>query len=81
MALLVLFVNVAAHVELSLENLAVYHSKIKRDSEALTQCLRSPEMCEHNAHMLARRDETLQNLRAAHGKSSNHDYGSDNADS
>jgi hypothetical protein len=80
-ALIIFFAHVAAHVELSSEDLAVYHSKLKRDSEALNQCLQSPEMREHNVHMLTRRDETLHNLRAAHGKNSSHDYRPDNADS
>jgi hypothetical protein len=64
-ALLLLLTHVAAHMELSLEELVDYHKDIKRDSEALSNCMKSPDMREQTVLMLAHRDQTLDNLRKA----------------
>jgi hypothetical protein len=42
-ALLVFSANATAHMELSPDELVEYHSNVKRDSEALNQCLQSPK--------------------------------------
>jgi hypothetical protein len=62
-ALILLVVDVTAHVELSANELLQYHQNLKRDADALTQCLQSPEMREHNVRMLVRRKETLRKIR------------------
>jgi hypothetical protein len=66
-ALLSIFGNVAAHQKLSADELVKYHQNLERDADALSQCLQSPEMHNHNVRMLARREQTLHNLRKAHG--------------
>jgi hypothetical protein len=67
LALLLLFVNVTAHEHLSHEEIVQYHQNKKRDSDALAECLASPQMHEHNARELACRQETLLSFREAHG--------------
>jgi hypothetical protein len=66
-ALLSIFGNVAANQKLSADELVKYHQNLERDAGALSQCLQSPEMHDHNVRMLARREQTLHNLRKAHG--------------
>jgi outer membrane lipoprotein-sorting protein len=66
MALLCLCSSVWAHAQMSAEELAQHRSNIERGSEALSQCLQSPEMHEHNIRMTAHRDDTLDRLRKAH---------------
>lgn len=65
--LLLLITQVTAHLHLSSDELVDYHRQIKRDSEALSKCLKSPAMQEHNARMLTYRNETLHKLRIARG--------------
>jgi hypothetical protein len=67
LAILLLFGQAAAHLDLSLDELTEYHANIKRGSEALSQCLQSPGMREHNARMVARREQTLDLLRETQG--------------
>jgi hypothetical protein len=66
-ALLLLAGHSAAHVDLSPDELVKYHANVKRDSDALHQCLQSPEMREHNARMVAYREQTFHRLRQARG--------------
>ncbi|KAH3949166.1 hypothetical protein HBH98_016870 [Parastagonospora nodorum] len=66
MALLCLCSSAWAHAQMSSDERAQHHSNTKRDSEALSQCLQSPEMHEHNIHTTAHRDDTLYRLRKAH---------------
>jgi hypothetical protein len=67
LALFLLFVNVTAHEHLSPNELVQYHQNKTRDGDALVKCLASPQMHEHNARELARRQETLLSFREAHG--------------
>jgi hypothetical protein len=64
-ALLLLAGHSAAHVDLSPDELVKYHANVKRDSDALYQCLQSPEMHEYNTRMVAHREQTLHRLRQA----------------
>ena len=64
---LLLLTQVTAHLELTPDELVEYYHNLKRDSHALSRCLKSPHMREHNARMLAHRDQTLQGLRKARG--------------
>lgn len=66
-ALLHLLTQVTAHLELSVDEPAHHQLQIKRDSEALSNCLKSPAMQEHNDRMLEYRNETLHKLRKARG--------------
>jgi hypothetical protein len=52
MAIWILLQGIAAHMELSVEELVEYYRTVKRDSEALNHCLQLPEMLEHNARVL-----------------------------
>jgi predicted transcriptional regulator len=65
LALLTSCINVSAHQMLSPDELAEYHYNLKRDGEALSRCLESPEMRELNARMLIHRDQTLRHIRKA----------------
>jgi hypothetical protein len=67
LAFLALCVGVVAHGELSSEELKQYHHNIRRDGEALSRCLQSPEMRGHNARMMVHRDQTLRHMRKARG--------------
>jgi hypothetical protein len=67
LTILLLLGQAAAHLDLSPDELIEYHANIKRDSEALSQCLQSPGMREHNARTVARREQTLDLLREAQG--------------
>ncbi|KAF2022935.1 aromatic compound dioxygenase [Setomelanomma holmii] len=67
LALSIFIPHSTAHLDLSPEELDGYHANIKRDSKALSQCLQSPGMQDHNAHMLAHRDNTLRRLRKVRG--------------
>lgn len=66
MTLLCLCSSVLAHTQMFSEERANHHGNTKRDSEALGQCLQSPEMHEHNIRMTAHRDDTLHRFRKAH---------------
>jgi hypothetical protein len=66
-ALLLLVGQVTADLELSGDELADYYRNIKRDSDALSECLKSPGMQEHNARAIAYHNETLHKLRKARG--------------
>jgi hypothetical protein len=67
LAFLALSVNVAAHQELSPDELVEYHRIAKRNSEALNRCLQYPDMHEHHARMLVHRDQTLKHIRKTRG--------------
>jgi hypothetical protein len=56
-----------AHQDLSAGELEDYHKNLKRNGEALSRCLESPEMREHNARMLVHHDDTLRSIRKARG--------------
>jgi hypothetical protein len=66
-ALLLLVGQVTAHLELSGDELVDYYRNIRRDSDALSKCLKSPGMQEHNARAMSYRHETLHKLRKARG--------------
>jgi hypothetical protein len=66
-ALFLLLTQITAHLDLSADDLADYHLQIKRNSETLSNCLKSPGMQEHNARVLEYRNETLHELRKARG--------------
>ena len=65
LACFLLFSHVTAHLDLTRDELVEYYRDIKRDGEALSRCLKSPAMREHNARMLVHQNETLHNLRKA----------------
>ncbi|KAF2823189.1 aromatic compound dioxygenase [Ophiobolus disseminans] len=64
-ALFFLITQVTAHLDLSRDELIDYYRNIKRDNDALSRCLKSPIMQEHNARILAHQNETLHSLRKA----------------
>lgn len=58
-------VGVSAHADRTPQEMAEYHRHVARDSEALSQCLDSPELKELNARVVAERQASFRRLRKA----------------
>jgi hypothetical protein len=60
-------VGVSAHEKRSPEQVTEYHQQVAHDSEALTQCLNTPELKELISRIGAERQEIFHHLRKARG--------------
>jgi len=58
---------VAAHLDLSAEEKVRYSHHVARSTEAMSQCLETPELKDLHKRMVAEREETLHRIRRARG--------------
>ncbi|KAJ4357380.1 uncharacterized protein N0V89_001955 [Didymosphaeria variabile] len=57
----------SAHVKRTPREMVEYHKQVARDSEALAQCLDTPDLKELNARIIVERRESFHRLRKARG--------------